>query len=72
MKLYTVYEMSNLSGYTAQKIYADIRRLGIQEIKKELRIKYYTELQMHIILGIVKIVEIDVNWLIIESKMNKL
>ena len=79
MKLYTVSEISELSGYTAQKLYADIRLKKIEPYCKESEIMYFTELQMYMILGIVvkeiektEIIKVTQNWLIVESKMNKL
>ena len=79
MKLYTVSEISNLSGYTAQKIYADIRRKEIEPYCNESEIMYFTDFQMYRILGVVvkeiektEIIKVTQNWLIIESKINKL
>ena len=79
MKLYTVSEISNLSGYTAQKLYTDIRRKKIEPYCKVSEIMYFTEFQMYMILGVVvkeiektEIIKVTQNWLIVESKMNKL
>ena len=79
MKLYTIPEIVNLSKKTKAAIYRLIHKKHIKPYSVINGINHYTDLQMYMILGVivkydykVEVIKQTKNWLILESKMNRL